>query len=108
MTPSACGSGACPRPRTGSVPPSSPRRETDMLDDQKIRCDACPVMCYIAPGATGACDRYANHDGTLVRVDPHVLLERRVHEGGTVVPFSSEGQEWDGEIIARSESFVTA
>lgn len=29
----------------------------------KIRCDACPVMCYIKPGAAGACDRYANHDG---------------------------------------------
>ena len=37
--------------------------------DDKIRCDACPVMCYIKPGAAGACDRYANHDGQLVRVD---------------------------------------
>ncbi len=27
---------------------------------EKIRCDACPVMCYIAPGQTGACDRYGN------------------------------------------------
>jgi hypothetical protein len=26
----------------------------------KIRCDACPVLCYIRPGMTGACDRYAN------------------------------------------------
>ena len=42
----------------------------------KIRCDACPVMCYIRPGMTGACDRYANDNGGLVRVDPHVLLER--------------------------------
>jgi len=44
----------------------------------KIRCDACPVMCYIKPGAAGACDRYANHDGQLVRVDPHIVLERTV------------------------------
>ena len=44
----------------------------------KIRCDACPVMCYIKPGAAGACDRYANHDGELVRVDPHIVLERTV------------------------------
>ena len=44
--------------------------------DDKIRCDACPVMCYIRPGMTGACDRYANEDGELVRVDPHVLLDR--------------------------------
>ena len=41
---------------------------TDATAD-KIRCDACPVMCYIKPGAAGACDRYANHDGVLVRVD---------------------------------------
>ena len=31
----------------------------------KIRCDACPVMCNIRPGLTGACDRYANADGEL-------------------------------------------
>ena len=55
--------------------------------DDKIRCDACPVMCYIRPGMTGACDRYANRDGQLVRVDPHVLLDRAVSEGGKVVPF---------------------
>jgi hypothetical protein len=24
---------------------------------EKIRCDACPVMCYIADGQAGACDR---------------------------------------------------
>ena len=48
----------------------------------KIRCDACPVMCYIKPGAAGACDRYANHDGQLVRVDPHIVLERTVEHGG--------------------------
>ena len=40
-----------------------------------IRCDACPVMCNIRPGLAGACDRYANADGLLVRVDPLVLLE---------------------------------
>ena len=43
---------------------------------EKIRCDACPVMCYIKPGQKGACDRYANEGGLLVRVDPHVVLER--------------------------------
>ena len=42
-------------------------------DGDKIRCDACPVMCYIKPGASGACDRYANDGGTLVRVDDHLL-----------------------------------
>lgn len=40
----------------------------------KIRCDACPVMCYIADGKSGACDRYANAGGSLVRVDVHRIL----------------------------------
>ena len=31
--------------------------------NEKIRCDACPVMCYIAEGKYGACDRYANKNG---------------------------------------------
>ena len=57
------------------------------MADDKIRCDACPVLCYIKPGMTGACDRYANQDGELVRVDPHVLLDRTMAHGGEVVPF---------------------
>jgi len=73
----------------------------------KIRCDACPVMCYIKPGNTGACDRYANEDGRLVRVDPHVLLERTLSQGGEVVPFQKAG-DWDGKIVPDSEVFVTA
>src|SRR3954447_3228294 len=66
-----------------------------MLNDataDKIRCDACPVMCYIKPGAAGACDRYANHDGELVRVDPHVVLQRTVSHGGRLVPFQAGGE----------------
>ncbi len=35
---------------------------------EKIRCDACPVMCYIADGRTGACDRYGNVGGRIVRL----------------------------------------
>ncbi len=33
---------------------------------EKIRCDACPVMCYIAEGKSGACDRYANQGGRII------------------------------------------
>ncbi len=58
------------------------------MTQEKIRCDACPVMCYIAPGQTGACDRYANHRGRIVRTDPLVLLSRTVAAGGPVVPFA--------------------
>jgi hypothetical protein len=67
--------------------------------DDKIRCDACPVLCYIRPGMTGACDRYANCNGELVRVDPHVLLERTVAVGGDIVPFMSRGREWSGDLV---------
>jgi hypothetical protein len=74
---------------------------------EKIRCDACPVMCYIKPGAVGACDRYANHDGQIVRVDPHLLLHRTVSQGGSVVPFQ-RGAGWDGRFLGESETFVTA
>ena len=75
--------------------------------DDKIRCDACPVMCYIRPGATGACDRYANDDGELVRVDAHVLLDRTLAHGGDLVPFVRP-DEWDGSLVPEAGTFVTA
>ena len=74
----------------------------------KIRCDACPVLCYIRDGLRGACDRYANVGGNLVRVDPHVLLERVVAGGGPLVPFLDTTADWDGGIVKRPETFVTA
>ena len=30
------------------------RKSRDERVDEKIRCDACPVMCYIADGKSGA------------------------------------------------------
>ncbi len=69
----------------------------------KIRCDACPVMCYIAPGQTGACDRYGNADGRIVRTDPVVLLSRAAAEG-RVVAFAREG--WD-EAPFPADAMVT-
>jgi hypothetical protein len=57
------------------------------VSPEKIRCDACPVMCYIADGRAGACDRYANHAGVLVRLDPLTVLQA----GSVAVPFL-EGQ----------------
>ena len=32
-----------------------------------VRCHACPVICRIRPGRAGACSRYANEGGALVR-----------------------------------------
>ena len=71
---------------------------------EKIRCDACPVMCYIAPGMTGACDRYANAAGRIVRTDPVILLSNTVESGGRVVPFAA--RDWDGAPVP-ADAFVT-
>src|ERR1700680_1685524 len=102
-----------PRPRTAYVRPSSPglpvtAAEPVVPDHDAIRCDACPVLCYIKPGRTGACDRYGNDDGQLVRIDPHVVLDRAVTRGDSVVPFLDRDREWDGTIVTSPENFVTA
>ncbi len=78
------------------------------LADGKVRCDACPVMCIIKPSMSGACDRYANHEGVLVRTDPHVLLERAIEGGGRVKKFLASDADWDGEILDSGGTFVTA
>ncbi len=75
-------------------------------NDEKIRCDACPVMCYIAEGQSGACDRYANHDGQIIRLDPLMILDRRIKAGDAIKPFL--GADWDGSIGHDHEVFVTA
>lgn len=54
-----------------------------------VRCDACPVLCRIRPGRHGACARYANEDGLLVRTDPILLMHRALHKGERIVPFAS-------------------
>ena len=74
----------------------------------KIRCDACPVLCYIRDGLLGACDRYANRGGVLTRVDPHVLLDRTLQQGGELVPFLPSSRQWDGGVIREGSTFVTA
>lgn len=72
----------------------------------KIRCDACPVMCYIAPGKLGACDRYGNEDGKIVRTDPLTLFDRRVAKGDEIKPFLAA--DWDGRMVRDEEVTVTA
>ncbi len=77
---------------------------------EKIRCDACPVLCYIAEGRSGACDRYANHGGELVRLDPLTILEIGADRGAKAVPFlkDAESEEWDGDLLKGHRPFVTA
>jgi hypothetical protein len=99
--------------------PRSERMATD-----KIECNACPVLCQITAGRSGACDRYANVDGTLVRVDPVVLLRKTLAEpdgalvsfaGRVEVPAGDENaepalppeREWNKDLLRANEVFVT-
>ncbi len=78
------------------------------MADDTIRCDACPVLCRIRPGKAGACDRYSNEDGVLTRVDPLVVVQRVVDEGGKLVPFLEGSEGWAGELVPGAPTFVTA
>ena len=40
-------------------------RAPERMAADKVRCEACPVLCQISPGKLGACDRYGNVDGVL-------------------------------------------
>jgi 6-hydroxynicotinate reductase len=73
--------------------------------DGIVRCDACPVLCRIRPGRAGACSRYANADGQLVRTDPVVLLAQAVDAGAPLVAGTSE--DWDGKVLDPARTFVT-
>ena len=58
---------------------AAPRSER--MAGNKIECNACPVLCQISEGRTGACDRYANADGRLIRVDPVVFMAPSLASG---------------------------
>lgn len=68
-----------------------------------VTCDACPVLCRIRPGRTGACDRYGNVEGRLARLDPLVIAARA--GSGGVIPFLGAG--WDGSLLSGATAFVT-
>ena len=70
-----------------------------------VRCDACPVLCRIRPGREGACGRYANNRGRLVRTDPVVFAQKVVEDGGALVEFATNGG--DGTLIRGAPTFVT-
>lgn len=79
----------------------------DRPKPEKIRCDACPVMCFVAEGKAGACDRYANHNGDLVRLDALTVIENTDQK---LVPFMKDNSpdDWDGDIVQGNRPFVTA
>ncbi len=70
----------------------------------KIRCDACPVLCYIAEGRAGACDRYANQGGTLVRLELLTIIETAPE----TVPFLARDGAWSGDLLEGARPFVSA
>lgn len=91
----------------------------ERMSAAKVECNACPVLCQISEGRTGACDRYANRAGVLVRVDPVVLLRRELAtEAPALVSFARPGAEgeaadagvpadWNGDLLHANEVFVT-
>ncbi len=82
--------------------------ETEIVkkdDDGIVVCDACPVLCRIRLGRTGACDRYGNVGGRLTRLDPFVVTQRIADGKGELVPFAD--RDWDGKLIPGAPTFVT-
>lgn len=113
-------------PEVDLVPPQvleKSRPRSERMAGDKVECNACPVLCQISAGRSGACDRYANVEGTLVRVDPVVLLRRTASEESVLVPFLRPGSQgsdsgcadaaatanagWDGDLVRANEVFVT-
>ncbi len=80
---------------------------TEGKDDGLIRCDACPVLCRIREGRSGACDRYANLAGKLIRTDPMVVAQKVLDEKGEMVPFATAARSWDGSLISQAPTFLT-
>ena len=107
-----------------TTPPTTPLADwraaprNERMAAHKIECNACPVLCQISDGKAGACDRYANHAGVLVRVDPVLLMRRRLDTGSApdnaLVPFLADGAAplvLDGVALggtAEADLFVTA
>ena len=106
----------------------------ERMATDKIACNACPVLCQISDGRVGACDRYANHAGILVRLDPVVVLRRSMADVATpLVAFAgaasgtgaagamgavdtenapgtsaaADTSDWDGDLLLADEIFVT-
>jgi hypothetical protein len=99
--------------KTDGLPDVIWRPHNERLATGKVECNACPVLCQISAGKTGACDRYANAGGTLVRVDPVVLLRRTLAQGdAALVPFTARSDDARAEVqanplAAQDEVFVT-
>ena len=72
----ANGAASLPRPGAPVHPNVVAARPPERMAQNKIQCDACPVLCQISEGRLGACDRWGNVGGRLTRTDPVVLMQR--------------------------------
>ncbi len=91
-----------------TIDPLEGTAQADVNDgDDKIRCDACPIRCFIRSGRTGSCDRYGNVDGALTRMDPVTVLQRHQDAGKPIVPFAIVAEEWSGDLVRSGDVFLT-
>jgi 6-hydroxynicotinate reductase len=87
------------------MPDDSALAKGKAKDDGLVTCDACPVLCRIREGRSGACDRYGNVAGALTRLDPFVVTQRVAAKDGDLVAFGKD--EWDGALIKDAPTFIT-
>jgi len=76
------------------------------MASNKVECNACPVLCQITEGRTGACDRWGNEEGRLVRVDPVILMRRLPDMAPAALP-SAQAGSGDIRDEGDSELFVS-
>ncbi|MEM7614827.1 MAG: 6-hydroxynicotinate reductase, partial [Pseudomonadota bacterium] len=55
-------------------------------------------------GRTGACDRYANHQGQIIRCDPLTILDKRRAKGDSLRPFLNA--DWDGQLTTNDDGLT--
>jgi len=89
----------------GIDPPQLPASDSARAA-HKVVCNACPVLCHISEGRTGACDRWGNFNGVLTRVDPVVLFKKVTGTAGEITGFL-ESPEWDGGVVPEGPVFVS-
>src|SRR5882724_2109779 len=90
------------QPESGAAPVVVAAKAPEKMAANKVLCDACPVLCQISDGRLGACDRWGNVGGKLMRMDPIVLMR----SPGTEVVASAHGN-WDGQLLNPSPVFVS-
>src|SRR5258707_3995904 len=93
----------------GDAPAASSAAGTSAkVRENKVECNACPVLCQISPGKAVACDRYANANGRLIRVDPVLLFDSHLRADDALpTDFGPRPDEPDAEADAPAALFMT-